>query len=104
MDIFDRNLERANSLATAIKAMEYALEKSEIFQRLELLKEQQRMLPNNQGFTMGKYNVVGQKPQWTDEELAESKRKTDLQNEKDWQKYEIEYAAFCKLHGLETWN
>ena len=104
MDIFDRNPERANSLSTAIKAMEYALQESEIYKRLELLKKQQAMLPNNQGYTMGKYNVVGEKPQWTEEELAESKRKTDLQNEKDWQQNEIEYAAFCKLNGLETWN
>ena len=102
MDIFDRNPQRVKAIQTAILEAEYALQQSPEYKRLQLLKEQRKHLPNNQAYSMGKYNVVGERPQWTEQELIESKRKTDFENEMDWETNEIAYAEFCKLHSLET--
>ena len=102
MDIFDRNPQRVKAIQTAILEAEYALQNSPEYKRLQLLKEQRAQLPNNQAYSMGKYNVVGQRPQWTEQELIESKRRTDFENEMDWETNEIAYSEFCQLHSLET--
>ena len=52
MDIFERNQPRRLALAEAIKKAEIELELTDQFYRLQILKQQQKMLPNNQGYTM----------------------------------------------------
>ena len=56
MDIFERNQPRRLALAEAIKKAEYALQETEEYYNLEILKKQQKMLPNNQG--EGTYRVL----------------------------------------------
>ena len=102
MDIFDRNPQRVKAIQTAILEAEYALQNSPEYKRLELLKQQRAQIPNNQAYAMGRYNVVGEKPQWTQKQLQASKERTDFENEMDWETNEIAYAEFCKLHSLET--
>ena len=102
MDIFDRNPQRVKAIQTAILEAEFALQESAEYKKLQLLKEQRAALPNHQAYSMGKYNVVGERPQWTEQQLVESKRRTDFENEMDWETNEIAYAEFCKLHSLET--
>ena len=102
MDIFDRNPQRVKAIQTAILEAEFALQESAEYKKLQLLKEQRAALPNNQAYSMGKYNVVGERPRWTPEQLAESKRRTDFENEMDWETNELAYAKFCELHSLET--
>ena len=84
------------------KSDSFEFTQSPEYKKLQLLKEQRAALPNNQAYTMGKYNVVGERPRWTPEQLAESKRRTDFENEMDWETNELAYAKFCELHSLET--
>jgi len=101
MDIFDRNQPRRLALAEAIKKAEYALQETEEYYRLQILKEQQKMLPNNQGYTMSDISWERAK-QLGKEELAQHRERIDKENEADWEHNEKKYAMFCRIHRLET--
>jgi hypothetical protein len=101
MDIFDRNQPRRLALAEAIKKAEYALQETEEYYRLQILKEQQKMLPNNQGYTMSDISWERAK-QLGKEELAQHRERIDKENEADWEHNERKYAMFCRVHSLET--
>jgi len=101
MDIFDRNQPRRLALAKAIKKAEYALQETEEYYRLQILKEQQKMLPNNQGYTMSDISWERAK-QLGKEELAQHRERINKENEVDWEHNEKKYALFCKIHRLET--
>ena len=101
MDIFDRNQPRRLALAEAIKKAEYALQETEEYYHLEILKKQQKMLPNNQGYTISdigweRANALG------DEAVAAHQKKINKENEMEWEHNEKKYAFFCKIHRLET--
>ena len=101
MDIFDRNQPRRLALAEAIKKAEYALQETEEYYRLQILKEQQKMLPNNQGYTMSDIGWERAKA-LGDEAVAAHQKKIDKENESDWEHNEKKYAMFCRIHRLET--
>ena len=101
MDIFDRNQPRRLALAEAIKKAEYALQETEEYYRLEILKKQQKMLPNNQAYTMTDISLERAK-QLNKEELAQHRERIDKENEADWEHNERKYAMFCRVHSLET--
>ena len=101
MDIFDRNQPRRLALAEAIKKAEYALQETEEYYHLEILKKQQKMLPNNQGYTMSDISWERAK-QLGKEELTQHRERIDKENEADWEHNEKKYAMFCRIHRLET--
>ena len=101
MDIFERNQPRRLALREAIKKAEYALQETEEYYNLEILKKQQKMLPNNQGYTMSDISWERAK-RLGKEELAQHREKIDKENEMDWEHNEKKYAFFCKIHKLET--
>ena len=79
MDIFERNQPRRLALAEAIKKAEYALHETEEYYRLQILKQQQKMLPNNQGYTMSDISWERAK-QLGKEELAAHRARIDALN------------------------
>jgi len=101
MDIFERNQPRRLALREAIKKAEYALQETEEYYNLEILKKQQKMLPNNQCYTMSDISWERAK-RLGKEELAQHREKIDKENEMDWEHNEKKYAFFCKIHRLET--
>jgi len=101
MDIFERNQPRRLALREAIKKAEYALQETEEYYNLEILKKQQKMLPNNQSYTMSDIGWERAK-RLGKEELAQHREKIDKENEMDWEHNEKKYAFFCKIHKLET--
>ena len=101
MDIFERNQPRRLALAEAIKKAEIELELTDQYYRLQILKQQQKMLPNNQGYTMSDISWERAK-QLGKEELAAHRARIDNENEADWEHNERKYAFFCKVHRLET--
>ena len=101
MDIFERNQPRRLALREAIKKAEYALQETEEYYNLEILKKQQKMLPNNQGYTMSDISWERAK-RLGKEELAQHRERIDKENEMDWEHNEKKYAFFCKIHKLET--
>ena len=101
MDIFDRNQPRRLALAEAIKKAEYALQETEEYYNLEILKKQQKMLPNNQGYSMS--DIGWEKAQALGKEaVAAHRAKIDKENEMEWEHNERKYAFLCKVHRLET--
>ena len=101
MDIFERNQPRRLALAEAIKKAEYALQETEEYYNLEILKKQQKMLPNNQGYTMSDISWETAK-HLGKEELTQHRARIDKENEMEWEHNEKKYAFFCKIHRLET--
>ena len=101
MNIFDRNQPRRLALAEAIKKAEYALQETEEYYNLEILKKQQKMLPNNQCYTMSDISWETAK-HLGKEELTQHRARIDKENEMEWEHNERKYAFFCKVHRLET--
>ena len=101
MNIFDRNQPRRLALAEAIKKAEYALQETEEYYNLEILKKQQKMLPNNQGYTMSDISWETAK-HLGKEELTQHRARIDKENEMEREHNEKKYAFFCKIHRLET--
>ena len=101
MDIFERNQPRRLALAEAIKKAEIELELTDQYYRLQILKQQQKMLPNNQGYTMADISWERAK-QLGKEELAQHRARIDKQNNEDWEVNERKYAQFCRINRLET--
>ncbi len=101
MDIFDRNQPRRLALAEAIKKAEYALQETEEYYNLEILKKQQKMFPNNQGYTMSDIGWERAKA-LGDEALDAHRKKIDKENDMEWEHNEKKYAFFCKTQKNET--
>ena len=99
MDIFDRNIERKIALQKAIDKAEAALQETEEYHILQLLKKQRKLLPNNQCYTMCDF-------EWTKaqklgpEALAAHRKRIEDDNNADWDHNEKVYQAFCRVQRV----
>ena len=99
MDIFDRNIERKIALQKAIDKAEAALQETEEYHILQLLKKQRKLLPNNQGYTMCDF-------EWTKaqklgpEALAAHRKRIEDDNNAEWDHNEKVYQAFCRVQRV----